>query len=371
MPRIPRTWIDLSSSALRHNFRQFRRRVGPGVGILPVVKANAYGHGLAQVITVLKKLPLYGLGVAYGQEALAIRAMGYRGRIVVLSNWQTAELSDLVNHHVEMVVWDFPSLAAVGRLAARHNRQPKIHLKLDTGTSRIGFLPTELPLLRLSIQRWRLRPVGIFSHLANSEEQRSIRTIQQIKRFTTLVNELSLRPGIRHLSCTASAIRYPQAHFGLIRPGIGIYGVWPSIENRTWAASNIPWFTLRPVLSWWTRLVQVKRVPAGTFIGYGSTRRVIKATRIGLVPIGYADGYDRRLSDLGRMHIHGRSCPVLGRVSMNLTAIDLGRLKVRAGQAVAVIAPQEQIIDWPSAAGVFSYELLSRLSPTINRRVVA
>lgn len=367
-----RTWIEISGAALRHNFRSIKQVVGPAVDIMPIVKANAYGHGLKEVIQALSHQPHWGLGVAYGSEALEARALKYRGRVTVLSHWQTTDLSKLLKQNVELVVWDEPSLSAIRRSSTA---RPKIHIKLDTGTTRVGFLESQLSIVKTALNMKNVRVVGMFSHLANAEEAPGKKTHQQIQRFTTLMRSTittDRKKGITpHLACTAAILRYPEARFGLVRLGIGLYGIWPSSENRAWCATNLPALDLQPALRWFTRLIQVKSVPAGTSIGYGGTFRAKKPMRVGLLPVGYADGFDRRLSNCGTVFINGRPAPVVGRVCMNLTMVDLTKIpSAKKGHLVTLIGPGATADEMANHIDSINYEVTTRINWTIPRYLI-
>ncbi len=368
-----RTWIEISASAVRHNLRQFQRVVGSRIGIMPIIKANAYGHGLREMTKVLGSEKPAALGVAHGEEAIQLRTMNYRGRVVVLSSWQATDLAELIRTKIELVVWDWSSYQAVITAAIRAKVKPRVHLKLDTGTTRIGFLPTDITKLRRSLRdQASFKVVGLFSHFANAEERSLTRTKKQLLRFTTLDQELGLPSRVeRHMACTAAILRYPEARFGLIRLGIGLYGLWPSDAIQAWARVNLPGLRLRPALAWYSRLVQVKTVPKGTGIGYGSTVMAKRPTRVGIVPIGYADGFDRRLSNVGGVIIKGRRAVVLGRVCMNLVMVDVSKIPtVRSDEMVTIIGRGSTVADWAEQTGALNYELVTRISPTIRRYIV-
>lgn len=365
-----RTWITISASAIRHNLRAFQRVVGSRVGIMPIIKANAYGHGLLEVAKILRSEKTTALGVAYGEEALQLRAVGERRRVIVLSSWQTDDVAELIRQKVELVAWDWASLNVIQTAATRYRLRPNVHIKLDTGTTRIGFLPADITRLRSTLPRYnRLRIVGLFSHFANAEEARTTNTKEQYKRFTTLDTTLGLPQGIaRHIACTAAILRYPEAHFGLVRLGIGLYGLWPSNPIRAWTNAKEPGFQLRPALSWQTRIAQIKTVPRGTGIGYGATVIVRQPKRVGIVPIGYGDGYDRRLSNTSWMMVGRHRAPIIGRVCMNLTMIDLSHVPAaRPGDLVTILGQGISVDDWSVTTGALNYELVTRISPTITR----
>jgi alanine racemase len=232
-------------------------------------------------------------------------------------------------------------------------------------------LPRAILKIRTAIKTTNVHVVGVFSHLANSEERSSIRTRKQIDSFTTLQKSLDISTRVvRHIACTAAVIRYPEAHFGLIRPGIGLYGLWPSAELRVWSRAHQPKLELKPVLAWYSRLSQIKNIPAGTSIGYGSTITVKRPTKLGVVPVGYADGYDRRLSNRGWVVVNGQRAPVVGRISMNLLMVDLSKTqRARVGHMVTLIGPGVSVTEL-ERCGIFGYEFLARLSSAIPRRVI-
>ncbi len=367
-----RTWIEISSAALRHNLRITQDLIGPGVGIMPIVKGNAYGHGLTQVAKVLGNENITALGVAHGEEALALRALKSRGRIVVLSSWTKAELPELLGKNIEVVVWDFQSLNFLKRIVETKQLKANIHLKLDTGTTRIGFLPEQVEKLKKQYLPATIKVVGIFSHFANAEEASQVRTKAQLKYFTTLTQNGSWaeQGTSRHIACTAALLRYPEARFGLVRLGIGFYGLWSSAALKRWVQTHHPRFRLQPALAWKTKLLQVKKVARGTAVGYGSTYRVRRPTLVGIVPIGYADGYDRRLSNRGWMIIRGQRAPVIGRVCMNLTMIDVTAMAGRPGEVVSVFGPGSTFDDAATITNTIHYELVTKLNPTIERRLL-
>ncbi len=372
MAGASRTWIEISGATVRHNLAAVRRVVGKHVSIMAVIKANAYGHGWPEVLSILRGQPHWGIGVAYGVEALQARTWNYRRRLAVLSNWQASDLPELLRQNIELVVWDQISLNAVRRAARKSPVKPKIHIKLDTGTTRIGFLPAEHSQVRRALTCNDIRVVGLFSHFANAEESSAKRTLQQLQRFTTLSNKIDPSQGIgRHIACTAAILRYPGARFGLVRLGIGLYGLWPSIEIRAWSRANLGSFNLQPVLSWYTRLAQVKTVAPGTTIGYGSTIISKRAMRVGIIPVGYADGYDRRLSNRGWVVIHGLRAPILGRVCMNLCMVNVTNVATaKSGDLVTLIGRDVSADDLADLIGTINYEVTTRINWSVPRVVV-
>lgn len=340
---------------------------------MPIIKANAYGHGLREVMTILKGEKHAALGVAYGEEALRLRDVGYGGRVVALSFWGRHELPALIKRNIEIVVWDFASLSAVTTTAKRLKLKPKVHIKLDSGTSRIGFLSSDIEKLKKLLgQKNSFKIVGLFSHFASAEEQSTHRTNTQLKRFTTLDKQLGLERGVdRHIACTAAVLRYPGARFGLVRLGIGLYGLSPSAEIQAWSRANLPAVTLRPALTWYTHLAQIKVVPKGTGIGYGSIFIARRSMKIGVIPIGYADGYDRRLSNGGYVMIRGQRATIVGRICMNLCMVDVTSIpRAKRGDAVTIIGRGVSLQKISTAAQALNYELVTRINWSIPRKVI-
>ncbi|MBI5466782.1 MAG: alanine racemase [Candidatus Kerfeldbacteria bacterium] len=368
--RFQRTWIELSRSALRHNMAQLQQLVGSQVQLMPIVKANAYGHGVRQTVDALGDLRRWGFGVATGAEGLQLRTLQPHGRILVLSSWQPAQLRQLVKAQLELAVWDEVSLAAIQSLPQSLRRQARVHLKLDTGTTRIGFQRSDLPVLYRRLARQVIHVVGIFSHFANAEEAGQTRTKQQLHNFTTLLDALHipLQEIDTHMACTAAAMAYPGARFGLIRPGMGLYGLWPSPQIQARLRATHPTFQLQPVLSWKSRLLQIKTVPAGTAVGYGSTWHAPRRMSVGVVPVGYADGYDRHWSNAAWVTIAGKRAPVIGRVCMNMFMVDLRHIRrPRPGQEVTLLGPGITADTLAALQGTINYEVTTRLSPDIQR----
>lgn len=367
-----RTWVEVSASALQKNLRSVQRVIGSNVAIAPVIKANAYGHGTQVCVQALKTAKIWGVCVAYGSEALELRQMGWKGRILVLSAWDKTILADLVRQRVDFVIHSFTTLREAAAVGTRLGRRANVQIKLDSGTTRIGFLPSELTQARKSFRQSKyLNVTGLFSHLANAEERSSHRTERQIQRTIDMMDVMALPSAWRHLAGTAAALRYADSRLNGIRLGIGLYGLWPSPEIDRWSRRHLPHLRFYPALAWMTRISQVKTVPSGSAIGYGSTKRVSHATKVALLPVGYADGFDRGLSNRGWVMIDGVRCPVLGRVSMNITAVDATHVRQpHRGQPVTIIGPGVTADDVADTLKTIHYEVVSRISPAIPRQLV-
>lgn len=372
--RGARTWVEIDSWALRANLQGCQRIVGTAAHIGLVVKANAYGHGTIAVVRSLAQQPLWGFCVASGDEALALTPHTNRP-ILVLSSWRATELPSLIRAGVRLVAWDLDSARTISRTAQRLTRRAAVHLKIDTGTSRIGVPASDA---RETLTALRSLPGltldGIFSHLADSEDHHRAFTEKQIAVFHRL-RALAPHVPLHHLACTAASLRYPASHGTLVRLGLGLYGLWPSRETEAAVRRQHHSFRLAPVLTWKTRLLQVKGLPAGTPVGYALTFRTRRRTRLGIVPIGYWDGYDRRLGNRAHVLIRGQRAPVIGRVSMNLTMVDVTDIPTaRAGEAVTLLGRQGQRTvtaeDLATWADTINYEIVARIAAHVPRVVV-
>lgn len=385
------TWIELSEGAYRANLEAVRRRVGPGVELAAVVKANAYGHGWREIAELAARHGADSFAVHSLDEALALRGAGHRRDILVMGHVPLARLEEGLAADLRLALYNLESGRALAALAADAGRTARIHLKVETGTHRQGVaaedLPAFLELLRTSPQ---LRLDGIYTHFANIEDTTEHAYAElQLQRFEQALREVSAaglpadpahaQAPRRHAACSAAILLFPETYFDMVRLGISQYGLWPSRETLLsyqegpgGVAGALP---LQPVLTWKARVSQVKWVPADAYIGYGCTFQPTRATRLAILPVGYADGYDRGLSNQAWVLIHGQRAPVRGRVCMNLTMVDVtdipqvavedevvligrqGSQEIKAGQLAALI-------------GSIHYEVVSRLSPAIERRIV-
>ncbi len=374
-------WIELDAAALRHNVKAFRSMLGASTTLLPVVKANAYGHGMVEIARALRGEKLWGLAVAGGGEAVALQQANIQTNILVLSYYTPRDLLRLrFSKNVAVVVSNVGQLALLRSFARKRGVRRRVHLKIDTGTSRIGFLPSELTSLVRALNKLPegIRIEGVFSHLAEAESARQAFTRFQAAAFTKACGFLEhalKKKLIKHIACSAAILMVRSTHGDIARLGIGMYGIWPSRAVERFAARHHPDMRLRPVLQWKTRLLEVKCVPRGTAIGYGRAFQAKRRLRYGVVPVGYADGYFRSLSNKGTVIVRGHLCRVLGRVCMNLMMIDLTNVSSAAtGDDVVLIGSQgkETVAANVLAehAGTISYELLSRLSAHIPRYTV-
>lgn len=374
--RSPLCWADINLRALRDNYRLFADLVPAETLLMPIIKSEAYGHGMIATARALQtRRKLWGFGVANTNEAFALRKNSITARILVLSSYPSDHIMSAIRRAIDLVVGSPEQLQDVERMSRRVRRAAHIHLKLDTGTTRIGFREEDVPqLLRLLRRAHHVSVQGIMSHFADSEAQSEQFTKRQLARFRLVAEKLrSLLPkSPQHIACTAAIARFPESHGDIVRVGLGLYGVWPSAPTAR-AVSAQERRRLKPVLSWKTRILRVKRVPRGTNIGYARTFRTSRPTLVGILPVGYGDGYPWSLGNRGFVLARGRRCRIAGRVCMNLTMVDLTSApSARSGDEVVLIGEQgtdrisaDDVARW---AGTISYEILARIHSSVLRR---
>lgn len=368
-------WCEVDTAALADNLRAFRRLVGPATLLAVPVKANAYGHGLALAAKAFLAGGADWLCVHALEEARGLRAAGITAPIYILGPVALAALDEAVALDARLVVYNRETVDA---LAARGLRA-RLHLKVETGNHRQGLaLPEALALAERIAAAPGLELEGVASHFANIEDTTDHSYARaQLARFEAAVEALRAAGHpvpIRHIANSAATILWPERAFEMARVGVSAYGLWPSPETRV-AAQLVGRsdFALRPALAWKTRIAQVRDIPAGAAVGYGCTAVTRRPTRLAILPVGYADGYDRALSNLAHVLIGGRPAPVMGRVCMNIIMVDVtdGPAPALEDEVVLLGAQgdaritAEQLAGW---AGTINYEIVARVSTHLPRR---
>jgi alanine racemase len=368
--------IRVSLDAIARNARALRDLVSPAKAAF-VVKGNAYGHGIVEVARTVEpfahRLCVYSL-----DEAAVLRDAGITRPIFVMGPLESARLDEAHARKVEIALWDTGSyLRAVVESARRRNERMAVHVKINTGTTRLGLEPRDAPdAIEDYARLHEIELTGIFSHLAAAEELDSPFTLGQLDTFNRTVQAADhtlqskgIHP-LRHIAASAAAMLWPQTRLDMVRIGIALYGLWPSPQTRV--AMNGARFDLHPALSMHSTLTVVRTVEPGTPIGYGGSYHAPKRTRIGVVPLGYADGIPRLLSNRGAFLAGGRRCPIVGRVCMNMTMIDLaGVPEAKAGDEVTLLGTQGDAAitadDWGDWAETINYEIVTRLPAELPR----
>ncbi len=359
--------VDLS--ALRANLGTVRRMVGHGVEVLAVVKADAYGHGDIETARALCDEHVRRLGVATVAEGTRLRESGIEAAIVVLGSIFPDDTATLVRYSLNPVVPNLDLLRHLDTFGAQHGVDIPCHLKLDTGMGRLGLPPA-------AVEKWlpelaALKAVklqGIMSHFARAEEPESPSSRAQLRAFRQTLERMRAAghgPAPAHMANSAAIMGLPEARFDMVRPGGMLYGIFshPPLAERV---------RLAPALTWKTRVLQVKTLPKHSPVSYGGTFVTGRASVIATLPVGYADGYKRALSNRAAVLIRGQRAPVVGRVTMDLTMVDVTDIAgVQPGDEVVLLGPQghetisaEEMAGW---ADTISYEILTSISPKIPR----
>jgi len=381
MRQRPIERVEIAKRALVGNIGEFRRLIGPRRKFLAVVKANAYGHGLLEVAGIAVAAGVDWLGVNSVEEGTALRRAGIEAPILVLGYAPFDSLEEAVAGDLRLTVYNRETIVRLAVLAVRLHRTVRLHIKVETGTWRQGVDPKDLAAFVRDIRsRPGLAVEGLSSHFANIEDTtKHDYPRRQLAVYRSAIRDLEAggpRIPLRHMSCTASTILFPEPGFNLARVGIGLYGLWPSKETYlSCLLDRKEPLSLEPVLSWKAGIAQIKKVPAGADIGYGCTYRTTRPTRLAVVPVGYYDGYDRGLSNTAHVLVRGRRAPVRGRVAMDFFMADVTDVPgVGLEDQVTLLGAdgRERITaeDLASLAGTISYEILARINPLVPRVVV-
>ncbi len=363
------TYVEIDLAALQHNFVQARRQAGEGRELLAVVKADAYGHGAARVAPALQQAGADLFGVAMVEEGLELRRAGVSRPILVLGGLYPGQEEELLAHDLVPVIFDLETARRLNARAAADGRRLSYHLKLDTGMGRVGFRPEELPAVLAALAKLQgLVMDGLISHLAVADEPDHPFTAEQAERFRSAlaqVRQAGFAPRHIHLSNSAALFSQQFPECNLVRPGIVLYGGLP-------ASCFADRLDLRPVMSFRTSVAQVKQVPVGTGVSYGHRFVAERPTRLAAIPVGYADGYSRNLSNVGQVLVRGRRVPVAGTVCMDWTLIDVTDIpQVQVGDEVTLLGRDNgQSItaeEWAQAIGTINYEVFCQISKRVPR----
>jgi len=368
------TWVEVKRSAINYNIKQFRQLIGKKALLMPVLKSNAYGHGFLEVTQICNNNPnVDRVCVVNLDEALELIKHKITKPILILSfyDFNEEKLKVAIKNKIIFPIYDPKQVKTLNTIASQLKQIVKVHLEIDTGASRTGILPEQTLAFVNQLKHYpHLILEGIWSHFASSEEDAHY-TNYQLNRFKQTIHDLDkadIQIPIKHMACSASSILYPQSIFNGIRLGVSLYGLYPAPKTKTK-------IQLKPALSWYTTIIQVKDLPTHTKIGYGGTYTTTRRTKLAIIPIGYWDGYDRKLSNQGEVIIHDQKCPIRGRICMNLTIVDVTRIKnVKIGDKVILIGKSKNqkitVEDLAKWQNTINDETLTRINPSIKRKVI-
>jgi alanine racemase len=353
-----RTWATVDLDAVGRNIAAIRAILPAQTLFMAVVKADAYGHGAVEVARASVAAGAGWLGVATAEEALELRSAGLDAPVLIMGPVPEGLLSVLVDAGCALTLADESTLAALRRRAGRRAR---VHLKVDTGMTRLGVAPDAVERVVAALDSERIAVEGVFTHLACADDPDPTVTREQLALFAQCAQIVRSRwPGaIRHVAASAAALADPTAAMDMVRIGLALYGVSP--------ARHLVRPTLRPAMTLSSRVARVRRVAPGTPVSYGATYRTPRETCVATVAIGYADGYPRALSGTGQMLVGGRRFPVVGRVCMDYTMLDVGDAAVREGDLVTVFGADPPAAAVAEAAGTIAYELFCRVGRRVPR----
>jgi len=365
------TWVEVDLDRFAANLRAIRQHIGPGREVLLVAKADAYGHGAADMAAAAEREGVTQLGVATLLEGMQLRRAGSRLPIMAMSPMLPGEIPEAVEHHIDPTVCDLRFARSLSDEAIQAERPVRFHVEVDTGMGRTGVLiedaekfladVCELPGLRLA---------SLYTHFPDADGRDLSYAQEQVKRFRALLTRLEaagLKPPRVHASNSAGTMNVPEALFDWVRVGLVAYGLHPSRDE-----TRLP---LEPVMSFRSRLVQVRDLPAGANVSYARQFTTQRPTRVGVVPVGYGHGYSWLLSNRGHMLVAGRRVPILGRVTMDLTMVDVTDVPdVRAGDEVVMFGEQRGVLlpieEVAQGSETLAYEILCTIGKRVTRLYV-
>lgn len=365
-----RTWTEIDLSSLEHNYQALRAMLPQGSRFLGVVKADAYGHGAVPVAKRLEQLGAEYLAVACLDEAMELRQAGITAPILILGYTPVERAGTLLDGGITQTVYDVDMARALSDAAVAAGKTLKIHVKADTGMSRLGWLcggdarENAVESIARVCALPGLQAEGIYTHFANADGDEEY-TMLQFTRFLDLLEALKERGitfAIRHCAASAAVLNFPCTHLDMVRPGIALYGHYPDPS-----CEGLDGPGLRPVMTLKTRVASVKTVPAGTPVSYGCTHVLDRETKLAALTIGYADGLPRLCSDKLEVFIKGQRARVVGRICMDMCMADVTGLDVAPGDEVEVFGEHLPVEDMAAMAGTIQYELLCAVSPRVHR----
>lgn len=368
------SWVEIDPRALSHNIALYKKVIN-NTQLAVVIKSNAYGHGINEIAQLCERdTNVNYLCTVSSSEALFLRAKNIQKPILVLSMVQN-NLEEIILNTLDLVIFDIELAHELNILGKKLNKIVYVHIKVDTGLSRLGLLIEQaytfihqVCLLSHVIIR------GIFTHFADSENIDQTFVNHQVEQFSILIAKLereNIHIPIKHTSCSA-AVTANNYHYNLVRVGIGAYGLWPSGDNKLVTQREYPGFLLKPVLTWKTRILQLKKIPAQSYIGYDRTHKTEQPTTLAVIAAGYWDGFDRQLSNSAHVVINNKLCPVVGRIAMNMAMVDVTHITVHIDDDVILLGNYSGVTadDLAKHCQTINYEIVTRINPLLPRLIV-
>ncbi|OON95949.1 MAG: alanine racemase [Candidatus Epulonipiscium fishelsonii] len=369
-----RVIAEIDTQAIRHNYKQIRKIISDKVEIMGIVKADGYGHGAIEIAKILQEEGVNRLAVAISKEAEELRQAGINLPILVLGYTQKDEIEKLIINNLTQTVFSYDIAKYINTQAKKFSTKVNIHIKIDTGMGRIGFLPNNdsIEEIKKISKLEYLNLEGMFTHFSTSDEEDTTYTKEQWSIFKGFINELKnigLEFPLLHASNSAATIAHRYAHLDIVRPGLILYGYYPS------EYLNNGFINLKPAMCLKTQVVHIKELYKGSFIGYGKNYKVEKPMKIATIPIGYADGYSRKLANKGHVLINGEYAKIVGNICMDQFMVDVtGINDVKLGDEVVVFGKQGEknifVEEIAMLTDTINYEIICMIGKRVPRRYV-
>lgn len=361
-----KTWIEIGGSALRHNVELAKRKVGKNTAIIAVIKANAYGHGLREVAASLKDVKGIWFGVDSIDEAKQLNEFKLKKPIIILGYIPASRLLEALQANFHISVYSAQLFYKITKILKNNSDiTPHLHLKIETGTNRLGIALKDLVQMKISL------PIdGVYTHFADVEDTKSKyyqKQLETFRRAIWILRQKNIFVPFVHSASSAALIQYKETHFSMARLGIALYGLWPSENIKHKHVS----MKLKPALSWKTRIAQIKIVAKGSTVGYDRVWRAKRDSTIAVLPVGYYDGYDRKLYRDGDVLINGKRAPIVGKICMNMMMVDITGIFAREDDEAVLLGKcgREEITaeDIAKKIGTINYEVVARINPLLPR----
>jgi len=375
MEHYDRVWAEIDLDAIGFNIESIKKNINENTKIVAVIKADGYGHGAVMIAKRLESdSRVWGFAVATAAEAMELRNSGIQKPILILSYTFASDYQELIKKEVRLAVFTFEMASALSETAQKLGECCKVHIKVDTGMTRIGVQPDSdaIELIKRISELKNIEIEGVFTHFARADEKDKTKAYEQLDKFKSFIKQIeettAIKIPIKHCSNSAGIAELPEANMDMVRAGIILYGLWPSKEVQEGGKIE-----LRPALSLKSKVIYVKTVPAGREISYGGTFTTKRETRVATICIGYGDGYPRSLSNKGYVLINGQRAPILGRVCMDQFMVDVTDVtgEVQTGSVVTLIGKDgEETITMETLGALserFNYELACDLGKRIPR----
>lgn len=375
MKHYDRVWAEIDLDAIAFNIESIKKNISENTQIVAVIKADGYGHGAIPIAKMLENdSRVWGYAVATAAEAMELRNSGIKKPILILSYTFASDYGELIENEVRLAVFTLEMAAALSREAQKKGKRCKVHIKVDTGMTRIGVQPNSdaIELIKRISEFENIEIEGIFTHFARADETDKTKAYEQLNKFNAFLKQIedttAIKIPMKHCSNSAGIVEIPEANMDMVRAGIILYGLWPSADVEEGGK-----ITLKPALSLKSKAVYVKTVPAGREISYGGTFMTKRETRVATICVGYGDGYPRSLSNKGYVLINGQRAPILGRVCMDQFMVDVTDVTgtVQTESTVTLIgtdgAEEITMETLGALSGRFNYELACDLGKRIPR----